>query len=135
MFSIKPRLSGENSIIVALGVAALIIGLYNAKLGPLADAHATGANDGNLNAALKKAGWESVVMIAGLALLTQDANIVILGGATVIAEELGYRHAIMASPDNGQIQVTAASYVPAQSQAGAPGAGTSSPGIIEAVAG
>lgn len=137
-FSLKPRLGAENSVVVSLGVAALIIGIYSAKMGPVADAHATPANDGNMNASIKKAGWESVVLTVGLALLTQDSNIVILGGATIIAEELGYRHAIMANPDNGQIQVTAVSYQPAQAQVETPGStalGTYTTGIVEAIAG
>ena len=88
-FSLKPRLGAENSVVVSLGVAALIIGIYSAKMGPVADAHASPANDGNMYASIKKAGWESVILTVGLALLTQDSNIVILGGATIIAEELG----------------------------------------------
>lgn len=133
MFSIKPRLSGENSIIMALASAALVVGVYQAKIGPVSDAHATAANDGNLNAAVKKAGWESVVLVAGVALLAQDPNIVILGGAAVIAEELSYRHAIMANPENGQIQVTPASYAPAGPQQ-APQSPSYTSGLLEAVA-
>jgi hypothetical protein len=137
-FSIKPRLSGENSIIMALAVSALVVGIYSAKLGPVADAHNTNANDGNMLASAKKAGWQAIVGVAGLTLLAQDPNILILGGATIIAEELSYRHAIMSNPETGQIQVTAASYQPAQSQTGAPAGSVASSygsGVLEAVAG
>ncbi len=136
-FNLTPRRGAENSVVVSLGVAALIIGIYGSKVGPVADAHATGANDGNMLASVKKAGVESTALMLGLALLTQDANIVILGGATIIAEELSYRHAIMSNPDTGQIQVTAASYAPAGGT-GATGpapAGYSASGMIEAQAG
>jgi hypothetical protein len=137
-FSIKPRLSGENSIITALAAAALVVGVYSAKIGPVADAHASGANDPNMLASVKKAGWQALGLVAAITLLAQDPNILILGGATVVAEELSYRHAIMASPDNGQITVTPQSYLPAggQSQAAgqAPSGGYAS-GILEAVAG
>lgn len=137
-FNFKPRLGAENSVVVSLGVAALIVGIYSSKVGPVADAHATAANDGNMLASVKKAGWESTALMVGLALLTQDSNIVILGGATIISEELTYRHAIMSNPDTGQIDLTAASYAPAGSsvQAAAPGGpqvGVS--GMIEAQAG
>lgn len=137
-FNLKPRLGAENSVVVSLGVAALIIGIYGSKVGPVADAHATTANDGNMLASVKKAGWESVVLTVGLALLTQDSNIVILGGATIIAEELSYRHAIMSNPDTGQIDLTAASYAPAGSpaQAAAPaGPQIGMSGMVEAQAG
>lgn len=135
--SIKPRLSGENSIIMALATAAFVVAIYNYSLGPIADAHSTSANDPNLLASAKKAGWKSVAAVAALALLAQDPNIVILGGAAIIGEELSYRHAIMASPDTGLISVTPASYVPAgDAQAPqAPGPGAYGAGILEAMAG
>lgn len=131
----KPRLGAENSVVVSLGVAALIVGIYTSKIGPVADAHATAANDGNLNAAVKKAGWESVALAAGLFLLTQDANIVILGSATIVAEELSYRHAIMTNPDTGQIDLTPASYAPAGSPVQATVQAPGLSGMIEAQAG
>lgn len=112
----RPRLSAENSIVVALAATALIVGLYAAKIGPVADVHATDANDGNMRAALKKSGWESVLLIAGVTLLSGDLNVAILGGAAVIAEEMTYRHALISNPSTGQIQVTPASYQPASSQ-------------------
>ena len=139
-FSIKPRLSGENSVIVSLAVAALVFATYSQSVGPVSDVHATDANDINMKAAIKKAGWASVGVVAALTVLAQDANIAILGGATIIAEELSYRHALMASPSNGQIEVTPSSYLPAGNQ------GATSPpnlqmyqgggsGLVEAVAG
>jgi hypothetical protein len=137
-FNLKPRLGAENSVVVSLGVAALIVGIYSSKIGPVSDAHATPANDGNMLAATKKAGWESTVLMVGLALLTQDPNIVILGGATIVSEELTYRHAIMSNPDTGQIDLTPQSYAPAGGQAPAPDAAPSggyASGILEAVAG
>jgi hypothetical protein len=115
-FSLKPRLSGENSIVVALATAALVVGIYNMKVGPVSDVHATDAMDINMKASVKKAGWEALTAVAGLTLLAQDPNIAILGGAAIIAEELSYRHALLASPNSGQIQVTPQSYTPAAQQ-------------------
>jgi hypothetical protein len=109
----KPRLSGENSIITSLATVALVVGLYSATVGPVSDVHASDAHDGNLQAAVKKAGWMSVVTVAGVSLLAKDANIVILGGATIIAEELAYRHALMTNPGSGKIQVAPSAYTPA----------------------
>lgn len=109
---LKPRLSGENSIIASLATVALVLAIYNMKVGPVSDVHATDANDGNMQAAVKKAGWESVAAVAGVGLLAKDPNIIILGGAAIIAEELAYRHALLSHPGTGQIQVTAAGYNP-----------------------
>ena len=112
---LKPRLSGENSIIASLAIVALVFGIYQAKIGPVSDVHATAANDGNLAASIKKAGWVSVTAVAGVSLLAKDPNIAILGGAAIIAEELSYRHALMTNPGNGQIQLTPQAYQPAGS--------------------
>lgn len=138
-FSLKPRLGGENSIITALATAALVIGIYNYKVGPVSDLHASPANDPNMQAAVKKAGWQALVMVAAVTLLAQDPNILILGGSAIIGEELLNRHALLSSPDNGRIQITQDAYAPAGGQAstsspgGAPdGAGS---GLVEAVAG
>lgn len=109
----KPRLSSENSIIASLASVALVIGIYQAKVGPVADVHASDAYDGNIQAAVRKAGWVSVIAVAGISLLAKDANIVILGGAAIIAEELTYRHALMTNPSSGQIQVSPTAYTPA----------------------
>lgn len=109
----KPRLSGDNSIITSLATVAVVISIYNAKLGPVSDVHATAANDGNYAAAIKKAGWQALTVVAAISLLAGDTNIVILGGAAVLAEELSYRHANMTNPATGQIQLTPQAYQPA----------------------
>lgn len=109
----KPRLSGENSIIASLATVALVLGVYNMKVGPVSDVHATAPNDGNIQAAVRKAGWTAVIAVAGLTLLAKDKNIAILGGAAIIAEELSYRHALMTNPGTGQIVLTPQAYAPA----------------------
>lgn len=115
-FSLKPRLSGENSIITSLAAAGLVLAIYNMKVGPLSDVHATDAGDINMQAAVKKAGWTSVAAIGALFLLAQDPNIVIMGGGAIVFEELSHRHALLAHPGTGQIQVTPAAYQAASSQ-------------------
>ncbi len=109
----RPRLSGDNSIITSLAVVAVVIGSYQAKIGPVSDVHATAANDGNGSASIKKAGWEALAVVAGIGLLAGDMNIIILGGAAVVAEEVTYRHANMSNPATGQIQLTPQAYAPA----------------------
>lgn len=117
---LTPRLSGENSIIASGATVALVVGVYQSSIGPVSDVHATEPFDINLSAATRKAGWMALVMVAAIGLLAKDLNIVILGGATIIAEELIYRHALMTAPGTGQITVTPNSYAPA----GAPGTAT-----------
>jgi hypothetical protein len=109
---LKPRLSSENSIIASLATVALVVGIYQANIGPVSDVHASDAYDGNIQASCKKAGWMAVIAVAAVSLLAKDPNIVILGGATIIAEELCYRHALMTNPSSGQIQVAPNAYQP-----------------------
>lgn len=116
---LKPRLSGENSIIASLATVGLVIGIYQASIGPVSDVHATQPQDINFTAATRKAGWSALAAVFAVGLLAKDMNIVILGGAAVIAEELCYRHALMTSPGTGLIAVTPQSY----QSAAAPGSG------------
>jgi hypothetical protein len=110
---LKPRLSGENSIIASLATVALVVGVYQANVGPVSDVHATDAGDINITAAVRKAGWSALVATAAVALLARDPNIIILGAAAIVVEELCYRHALMTNPATGQISVTPAAYQPA----------------------
>lgn len=112
----KPRISGDNSVITSLAAVAVVVSIYQAKIGPVADVHATTANDPNVAASIKKAGWEALGVVSAIALLAGDLNIVILGGAAVVAEEVSYRHANLTNPATGQIQVTPQAYVPASGQ-------------------
>lgn len=109
----SPRISGDNSIVTSLAVVAVVMAVYVNKVGPVSDVHATAPNDGNIAASIRKAGWQAVGVTAAIALLAGDLNIVILGGAAVVAEELSYRHANMTNPGTGQISVTPQAYQPA----------------------
>ena len=106
-------LKPADSIVIALGVAIGVVTIYSAKVGPVADVHMTAPGDGNLNASIKKAGWQSWLLVAGVTLLSRDLNVAILGGGTVIMEHAMYLHADMANPANGQIVPKAGSYQPA----------------------
>ena len=108
-----PRLSGENSIIASLAVVALVVATYNAHIGPVTDVHATDAGDINIMSGIRKAGWMAIAAVSAVALLARDPNIIILGGAAIIVEEVCYRHAHMANPSTGAIDITPAAYQPA----------------------
>jgi hypothetical protein len=115
MAEFSPRLSGENSIIMSGATVALTIALYNGVIGPVSVASATDANDGSLMSSKKKAGFAALAGISAIALIARDPNIVILGGATVIAMELMYRHAISSHPETGQLVApTPTAYQPAE---------------------
>lgn len=108
-----------DSITISLAAAAGVFVVYGSKVGPVADVHATTQGDPNINAAIKKAGWESWLLVAGLTILSRDLNVAILGGSAIILEHVMYLHAEMANPSNGQIEVNPEAYQPAGISAGA----------------
>jgi hypothetical protein len=96
-------LKPEGSVVAGLATVATVYGIYQIDLGSVAAAHATDANHPILETSRKKAAYTSLILVSGLTLITRDANIAILGGGTIIAMELSYRHANMASPITGQL--------------------------------
>ena len=112
---VKSVLRPEGSIVAGLAVVGLVYGVYQLSLGEVSSAAATDAHHPLLESSKKKAGYESLILVSGVALLARDPNIVILGGAAIIALEASYRHAIMQDPNTGQIvPPPAKEYQPAQ---------------------
>jgi hypothetical protein len=78
--------------------------VYQLNIGSVAQAAATDANHPVLESSRKKAGYTAFALVGILTLITKDANVAILGGGTIIAMELSYRHGIMANPQSMRIQ-------------------------------
>lgn len=115
MAGFKSVLKPENSVIAGIATMGAVYGIYQLNAGPVASVVMTEPNHPAVTSSRKKAGWTSVIFVAGLSLIARDANIAILGGATIIAMELSYRHAIMAHPETGQMIVPArTAYAPAE---------------------
>lgn len=106
-----------DSIIIAITAGIGVSAIYGAKIGPVSDLHATIPGDANMNSAIKKAGWESLLLVGALTLLTRDLNVVILGGGLIIAEHVMYLHADMSSPVSGKIEASPEAYQPASNAA------------------
>lgn len=111
----KSVLKPEGSLMMGAAVAGLVWANYQQNVGSVKDAQATDAHHPILETSRKKAGYSSLVLVAGIGLLAKDVNIVILGGAAIMAMELSYRHAIMTHPVTGQLMPPAAAmYAPAE---------------------
>lgn len=104
MAAFKSYLKPENSIIAGLAVMGLVYADYQLNCGTIAQVHMTDANHPAVETSRKKAGYSAFVLVGGIGLIARDANIIILGSATIIAMELMYRHAIMAHPQTGRMQ-------------------------------
>lgn len=100
----KSILKPEASVTAGVATIAAVYGVYQLNMGPVALTQATDANHPAMATSRKKAGFMALTLVAALTLVTKDANIGILGGGTIIAMELAYRHGIMADPMTGQIQ-------------------------------
>jgi hypothetical protein len=116
--ALKPLVGIEGSLTLGAATIGLVYGIYQLDCGSVASVQATpvGGNESrSLSASRKKAGWTSLVVVAGISLLARDPHIVMLGGATIIAMEAHYRHAIMADHETGQLVAPPASaYQPAE---------------------
>lgn len=124
-------LKPEGSIVSGIAVAGSVWAIYNMNVGPVSTAHASDANHGSLESSRKKAGYIAFAFVGGITLITRDANVGLLGFASIVAMELQYRHAIMANPVTGQMVPPAgSSYTPAggQNVVDFANAGASSPG-------
>jgi hypothetical protein len=100
----KSILKPEGSAMAGIATIGAVYGIYQLNVGSVAGAHATDANHPALSSSRKKAGYSALVLVGGLTLVTRDANVGILGGATIIAMEINYRHAIMANPITGKME-------------------------------
>lgn len=113
--SFKSVLSPENSVLAGVATAAFAVAVYESSLGSVAGVHMTDANHPVTQASLRKAGFTAAAAVAGVAILARDPNIVIIGGAAIIAMELHYRHAIQTDPGTGQpVPAGNAAYAPVE---------------------
>ena len=113
--AIKSVLKPEGSLVLGAAVIGLVYATYQGGLGSVATAHATDVANNSLTSSKKKAGYTALAIVAGLAVIARDANVVILGGAAIIVEELCYTHAIHSNPVTGALQMPPGSaYEPAQ---------------------
>ncbi|MGH3121725.1 MAG: hypothetical protein ACRDPY_33625 [Streptosporangiaceae bacterium] len=112
-----PGYKAADSITIALATAGAVLVIYGSKVGPVADVHSSMPGDPNIGASITKAGWEAMVLVAAMTLLTKDLNVAILGFGAVALEHTMHLHAEMASPANGQIAANPAAYAAAGSTA------------------
>jgi len=97
----KSYLKPEGSIVAGLAVMGTVYAIYQLDLGNAAQVQMTDANHPGVETSHKKASYKAAIVVAGIGLIAKDANIIILGSASIIAMELTYRTAIMAHPETG----------------------------------
>lgn len=99
--TIKSVLKPENSIVAGLAVVGLVAGTYQLDAGSASQVSASDAYDPINSNSIKKAGATSLVLVTGISLIARDANIAILGFATIVLLQCHYRHSNAVSPATG----------------------------------
>jgi hypothetical protein len=116
-YKFRSILRPEGSIVSGIAVAGAVWAIYNMNVGNVSTAHASDPNHISNESSRKKAGYSAFIFVAGVTLITRDANVGLLGFASIVAMEINYRTAIMANPVNGQMVPPAgSSYQPASGQ-------------------
>jgi len=99
----------EVSLGMGLATAAIVWGVFNTSLPSIAEARVTTQNDSQLAAAEKTATWVSAAVVAGVSLISKDATVFVLGGATIVALAWMHRHANLVHPEVGTATMPASS--------------------------
>lgn len=94
-------LKPEVSIGVGLATAAVVYGIYSSAVPNIADTRSLPANNGDVAAAEKSAGWLAAAVVGGISLIAKDPTVFILGGSMVIAMAWWNRHANSVNPEFG----------------------------------
>jgi hypothetical protein len=92
----------ENSLIGAVTVGAVVIGIYDYALPKLADARVAPAGDDDLAAAEKAAAWTSAAIVGGISLIAKDPTIFVTGGLLIVGLSWLHRHANWVNPLTGK---------------------------------
>lgn len=92
-------LKPDVSIPVALATGALVYGIYNLALPSVADVRTSAEQHPDVESANKMAAWTSAVAVAGIALISRDMNVFIVGGGMTLALTWWYKHADMVIPE------------------------------------
>lgn len=97
----ESKLDRKTSVGVGLATMALVYGIYDQTVPATIDVRVQQAGDRDLAAAEKNARWISGAVVAGIALITMDATVFIMGAGMVIALSWSKRHANYCDPTRG----------------------------------
>jgi hypothetical protein len=97
-------LKPEGSVVSGIATAGGVWAIYQMQVGPVSQAYASEANHNALESSRKKAGYMSFIFVSAITLLTRDSGVGLLGYGSIVANEVSYRHAIMADPNTGIVQ-------------------------------
>jgi hypothetical protein len=114
MPTFRSILKPENSVLAGIATAGSVWAIYQMNTGATATLHASDANHPALESSRKKAGYTAFIFVSAITLITKDANVGLLGFASIIAVDATTRHAIMTNPVTNMMESPAGTgYEPA----------------------
>ena len=93
--------TADASVGIGLATGGIAFTVFNMSLPPLTDIRAAEPENGDVFRAERTATWVAAGIVTGVALMTQDATVFIIGGSVVVAMAWLYRHANEVSPTSG----------------------------------
>lgn len=94
--------SPSASVGIGLATGGIAFTVYNMSLPPLTDIRAAEPENLDVDKAERAATWVSAGIVVGIALITQDATVFVIGGTVVVALAWLYRHANQVTPVTGE---------------------------------
>jgi hypothetical protein len=94
-------LQSESSVAIGLAAGGIAFTVFNMSLPPLTDVRSADPENGDVFAAERTATWVAAGIVTGIALITSDATVFIIGGSVVVALAWLYRHANEVNPVSG----------------------------------
>lgn len=107
-----PLGTSEASVSVGLGTAALVAGVYSMSLPKLADVRNVEQRNTDIQKSERTAAWLAAGLVTGIALITSDPTVFVIGGAAMVAITWLYRHADQVNPISGTAVPPQLSIVP-----------------------
>jgi hypothetical protein len=98
-----PLGSAEASVSVGLATAGIVYGVYNMSLPTIADVRNTEQGNADIRKSERTAAWVSALAVTGIALITSDPTVFVVGGAAMVAIAWLYRHADQVDPLSGSV--------------------------------
>lgn len=95
-------LNVENSLMGAVTVGAVVIGIYQFTLPQVADVRVAPAGDEDLASAEKTAAWASAGFVGAVSLIAKDPTIFVTGAMMIIGLSWVHRHANWVNPLTGK---------------------------------
>ncbi len=108
----------EVSLPTSIATGAVVWAIYNSALPTVADVRVGGQNDQHIESVERLAAWTSAGVVGAISLIAQDPNVLIVGGAMIVALSWWHRHANAVNPDTGKAGTTTAVRTPDMYQGG-----------------